>query len=162
LLEKLPARWRARAVLSDAGSRAAGADAEALDESTAIAVAEVVERHAMDARDRFGAREGAGNGLPAVVAALQRAQVETLLIVDDPSSTDLAWIGPEANQLALDRDEVAAMGVAQPRRVRADAALLRALVQTDGGIVFVGPDEVDLEHGVGAVLRWTDAATAPG
>jgi hypothetical protein len=159
LAEKLPARWRARTVQSDAGSRAPGADEEALDESTVVAVAEVAEQQAVDARDRFGAQEGAGNGLPAVVAALQRAQVDTLLLVDDPSSTDEAQIGSEATQLALSRDEVVAMGVAEPRRVRADAALVRALVGTDAGIVFVGPDEVDLEHGVGAVLRWNDATT---
>jgi hypothetical protein len=159
LVEKLPPRWRVRTVQSDAGSRAPGADEEALDESTVIAVAEVAEQQAVDARDRFGAQEGAGDGLPAVVAALQRAQVDTLLLVDDPSSTDHAWIGSEANQLALSRDEVAAMGVADPRRVRADAALVRALVGTDAGIVFVGPDEVDLQHGVGAVLRWNDATT---
>jgi hypothetical protein len=159
LIGRLPARWRARAVQSDAGSRAPGADEEALDESTVIAVAEVAERQAVDARDRFGAQDGAGTGLPPVVAALQRAQVETLLLVDDPSSTDQAWIGPRANQLALTGDEVAAMGVGDPQRVRADAALLRALAGADGGIVFVGPDEVALEHGVGAVLRWNDTAT---
>lgn len=161
LLTQLPKRWQDRAVQTDTGSRAPGADPDALDDVTLQAVAEVADRHTRDALDRYGEQEGAGRGLAAVVRALQREQVAALLIVDDPSSTDELWVGPEPNQLALDPDELREMGVEEPVRVRADAALVRALTCTGADLVLVGPDDADLEHGVGAVLRYRDAAT-PG
>jgi hypothetical protein len=149
LAERLPARWRDRVVPTEGG----GGE---IDDATATAVAEVAARRAADALDRFGAQQGAANGLPAVVAALQKAQVETLLLVDDPSSTDRAWIGPEPGHLALDRAELEALGVERPEPTRADAALVRALVGTDADLILVGPDEAPLDGGVGAVLRWRD------
>jgi hypothetical protein len=159
LFDQLPKRWQARSVLSDAGSRAAGADPEALDDATTVAVAEVADRRTREAVDRFGAQAGLGNGLAAVVTALQREQVEAVLIVDDPSSTDELWIGPEPAQLALDPAQLREMGVEEPVRVRADAALVRALAGTGADLVLVGPDDADLRHGVGAVLRYADAST---
>ncbi|MGN9906796.1 baeRF2 domain-containing protein [Phytohabitans sp. LJ34] len=160
LLDQLPKRWRERAVVTDAGSRAAGADPEPLDDATTVAVADVADRRTRDAVDRFGAQAGVGNGLAAVVNALQREQVEAMLIVDDPSSTDELWIGPEPAQLALDPAQLTEMGVEEPVRVRADAALVRAVAGTGADLVLVGPDDADLRHGVGAVLRYTDASTA--
>jgi hypothetical protein len=159
LLTQLPKRWQDRAVQTDAGSRAAGADPEALDDVTVQAVADVAARRPRAALDRYGEQEGAGRGLGAVVRALQREQVGVLLIVDDPSSTDELWVGPEPNQLAMDPEEVREMGVDEPVRVRADAALVRAATCTGADLVLVGPDDVDLEHGVGAVLRYRDPAT---
>ncbi|MDG4831275.1 Vms1/Ankzf1 family peptidyl-tRNA hydrolase [Solwaraspora sp. WMMD1047] len=162
LAAALPARWQSRIVQTEAGSRADGADPRALDDVTAQAVAEVAEAHANAALDRFGSQERIGEGLAAVVAALQRGQVETMLIVDDPSSTDRLWIGPEPTEIAVAPDELAAMAVTEPQRVRADAALLRALVGTDAGLTVLGPDEApELTDGVGAVLRYADAGT-PG
>jgi hypothetical protein len=51
------------------------------------------------------------------------------------------------------------MGVQHPQRVRADAALLRALAATEANLVLVTPDEIDLDGGVGALLRYADAST---
>lgn len=159
LFDQLPKRWRERTVLTDAGSRAAGADLEGLDEAAAVAVAEVAQRRTREAVDRFGAQEGLGNGLAAVVTALQREQAEAVLIVDDPSSTDELWVGPEPAQLALDPAQLREMGVEEPVRVRADAALVRAAAGTGADLVLVGPGEIDLRHGIGAVLRYADAST---
>lgn len=159
LLDQLPKRWRERAVVTDAGSRAAGADPEPLDDATTVAVADVADRRTRDAVDRFGAQAGVGNGLAAVVTALQREQVEAVLIVDDPSSTDELWIGPDPAQLALDPAQLREMGVEEPVRVRADAALVRAVAGTGADLILVGQDDADLRHGVGAVLRYTDAST---
>lgn len=159
LLTQLPKRWQERAVQTDAGSRAAGADPEALDDVTVQAVAEAADRHTRAAIDRYAEQEGAGAGLAAVVEALRREQVAQLLIVDDPSSTAELWVGTEPSHLALDDGELREMGVAEPVRARADAALVRALAGTGAELVLVGPDDVDLPDGVGAVLRYTDAAT---
>ncbi|MFY1694112.1 MULTISPECIES: Vms1/Ankzf1 family peptidyl-tRNA hydrolase [unclassified Solwaraspora] len=159
LISELPRRWQSRTVQTDVGSRAVGADPEPLTEVTIQAIAEVAAAHTGQALDRYGAQRGRGDGIGAVVDALQRAQVDTLLLVDDPSSTQRLWIGPEPTHIALDPDELTAMSVAAPREVRADAALLRALAGTDADLVLVGPGEADLDGGVGAVLRYLDPAT---
>jgi hypothetical protein len=163
IVERLPARWRDRVVRTEAGSRAAGADNTPLDEVTILAVSEVAERHNREVLDRFMSQYGndmaAGTGLAAVVAALQRGQVDTVLIVDDPSANGELWIGPKPNQLAYTAEDVRAMGVSSPQRTRADAALLRAVTLTDARLVLVGPGEAPLSGGVGAVLRYADAST---
>ena len=161
LVDRLPKRWRMRVVESDVGSRAPGADPEPLDDLTARAVAELASATAMEALDRFGTQRGqdpdAGNGLAAVVAALQRAQVDTGLLVHDPSAAHELWIGPQATEIAATAGELRAMGVENPQRVRADAALLRALAGTDADLVLVTQDAAPLHGGIGAVLRYVDA-----
>ncbi|MEU4567794.1 Vms1/Ankzf1 family peptidyl-tRNA hydrolase [Micromonospora sp. NPDC023956] len=159
---QLPARWQDRLVRTDAGERADGADPTAMEDVTVQAVAEVADRRIQETLDRFGVQEDVGAGLDAVVGALQRDQVDTMLIVDDPSSTDELWIGPEPTEIATDPGQLTAMAVDHPERVRADAALVRALVGTDAAVTVLGPDEApELTDGVGAVLRYVDAGT-PG
>lgn len=159
---QMPQRWQDLVVRTDAGSRAGGADPTLLDDLTVQTVAEVADQRISAALDRFGTQEDVGGGLDAVVAALQRNQVDTMLIVDDPSATGELWIGPQPTDIATEPGQLAAMSVAQPQRVRADAALVRALVGTDAELTVLGPDEApDLPDGVGAVLRYVDAAT-PG
>ena len=163
LIDQLPARWRDRVVRTEAGSRAPGADNGGLDEITLRSVAEVAERHTRSALDRFLIQYGndlaAGTGLEAVVAGLQRGQVDTVLMVDDPSATGELWIGPEPTQLAMAPDQLRMMGVESPRRTRVDAAILRAVAMTDARLVLVTSGEAPLNGGVGAVLRYADAST---
>ncbi|WP_433266500.1 Vms1/Ankzf1 family peptidyl-tRNA hydrolase [Micromonospora vinacea] len=162
-VERLPVRWRDRTVRTDAGSRHAGADNSTLDDVTVQAIAEVADRHTRDTIDRYQAQAGDGTaptGLAEVVAALQRGQVDTVLLVNDASSTDTLWIGPDDPTLvAADEETVRALGVPDPQRVRADAALLRAIAGTDADLVLVGPDDAPLAQGIGAVLRYADATT---
>jgi hypothetical protein len=133
-----------------------------MDDLTVQTIAEVADRRISAALDRFGMQEDVGGGLDAVVSALQRNQVDTMLIVDDPSSTDQLWIGPDPTEIASDPGQLAAMSVDDPLRVRDDAALIRALVGTDAELTVLGPEEApDLTDGIGAVLRYVDAGT-PG
>lgn len=161
---QLPKRWQDRVVLTDAGSRHAGADEAALDDMTVQAIADVSDRHIRAAIDRYQAQRGdhvASTGLADVVTRLQRGQIDTVLLVNDRSSTDELWIGPDDPTLiATDPQELRQSGVAEPQRVRADAALLRAIAGTGAHLVLVGAGEVPLEHGIGAVLRYADASTA--
>jgi hypothetical protein len=163
LATQLPERWQDRMVLTDAGprSRAAGAEPDRLDEVTVQAIAEVAAEHTRTALDRFGMQEGVGSGLDAAVEALARRQVDTLLIADDPSSTDQLWVGPDPTDVATESEHLTALAVPDPVPVRADAALVRALVGGDAGLVLIGPDEAPDPDGVGVVLRYVDAAT-PG
>jgi hypothetical protein len=162
--DRLPRVWRDRLVSTDAGSRHAGAGQGALDDVTVQAIADIAERQVRAAVDRYGAQSGArtaGTGLADVVARLRRGQVDTVLLADDPSSTDMLWIAPDdATLIAVDERLLRESGVEDPQRVRADAALIRAIAGTDANLVLVGPGEVELEHGIGAVLRYADASTA--
>ncbi|MET8354083.1 MULTISPECIES: Vms1/Ankzf1 family peptidyl-tRNA hydrolase [unclassified Micromonospora] len=159
---QMPERWQDLMVRTDAGSRAGGADQTLLDDLTVQTIAEVADQRISAALDRFGVQEDVGAGLDAVVSALQRNQVDTMLIVDDPSANGELWVGPEPTEIAVDPGQLAAMSVTDPQRVRADAALVRALVGTDAALTVLGPDEApELSDGVGAVLRYVDAST-PG
>ncbi|MEU3456996.1 Vms1/Ankzf1 family peptidyl-tRNA hydrolase [Micromonospora sp. NPDC006766] len=159
---QLPERWQDVLVRTDAGARTGGADPTAMDDVTVQTIAEVADKRITAALDRFGMQEDVGAGLDAVVAALQRNQVDTMLIVDDPSADGELWIGPEPTEIATDPRQLEAMSVADPQRVRADAALLRALVGTDAELTVLAPEEApELTDGVGAVLRYVDAST-PG
>jgi hypothetical protein len=46
--------------------------------------------------------------------------------------------------------------------VHADDALIRAAAYTDAELVLVSEDDVQLDDGVGAVLRYVDEATVRG
>ncbi|WP_320066263.1 Vms1/Ankzf1 family peptidyl-tRNA hydrolase [Micromonospora sp. RTGN7] len=159
---QLPERWQDLVVRTDAGSRHAGADPTLMDDLTVQTIAEVADQRITAALDRFGMQEDVGAGLDAVVSALQRNQVDTMLLVDDPSSTEELWIGPAPTDIATGPGQLTALSVPDPHRVRADAALVRALVGTDAELAVLAPDEApELTDGVGAVLRYVDAAT-PG
>ncbi|MCZ7437973.1 Vms1/Ankzf1 family peptidyl-tRNA hydrolase [Micromonospora sp. WMMC241] len=159
---QLPERWQDVLVRTDAGARTGGADDTLMDDLTVQTVAEVADRRIAAALDRFGVQEDVGAGLDAVVAALQRNQVDTMLIVDDASADGELWVGPEPTEIATDPAQLADMSVADPQRVRADAALLRALIGTDADLTVLAPEEApELTDGVGAVLRYVDAGT-PG
>ncbi|MFD0788454.1 peptide chain release factor 1, partial [Micromonospora azadirachtae] len=138
---QMPVRWQDLVVRTDAGSRAGGADQTLLDDLTVQTIAEVADQRITAALDRFGTQEDVGAGLAAVVSALQRNQVDNMLIVDDPSANGELWIGPEPTEIAVDPGQLSAMSVDDPQRVRADAALVRALVGTDAELTVLGPDE---------------------
>ncbi|MGC9669174.1 Vms1/Ankzf1 family peptidyl-tRNA hydrolase [Planosporangium sp. 12N6] len=163
LIGQLPEWWQKRYIETDAGARAPGADPDHLDDVTLQAVAELAARHVNEVIDAFQTQRGrdaaAGVGLAATVSALQRSQIDTVLLVNDLSSTAKLWVGENPNEIALTADELRAMGTGNPQQVRADAALLRALAATDADLVLVSPDEVDLDGGVGALLRYADAST---
>jgi Bacterial archaeo-eukaryotic release factor family 2 len=161
--ERLPLRWRERVVVTDAGTRHEDGEAH-FDDVTLQAIAEVADRHAREAIDRYNAQRGdgtTGGGLADVVMRLQRGQADTVLLIDDPSSTDTLWISPDDPMLvAVDQFELRDSGINNPTEVRADEALLRAIVGTSAELVLVEPGEVELEHGIGAILRYADGDTA--
>jgi hypothetical protein len=164
LIPKLPKRWHDHVVRTEAGSRGAGADETALDDVTIQAIADTANRHTQDVLDRFRVQQGDGTastGLTDVVTRLQRGQADTVLLVNDESSTDKLWIAPDDPTLiAVDDQPLREAGVQDPLRVRADAALVRAIAGTGAQLILIGPDEVELEHGIGAVLRYADASSA--
>lgn len=154
------------------GSRADGVNVEAFR----ARLDEVLEAHRERRREAVVARlrEGLGRGDGAVTAlgdvvdVLRKGQVDELVVLRDDAGASVArlnekslWVGPEPLQLGLSRSEVAALGVPedQARRLRADVAVLRAALAQDAGFTFALEGSVDLLDGIGAILRWSDAAT---
>jgi hypothetical protein len=144
------------------GGREPGASHVQLDDAIQGVLLQRALRERARVLDRLGAARGHGlavTGVSAVVAAVRRSQVDTLVLAEDPSSTLHAWIGPQPLQLGLVEDDLFAMGVAVPQRDRLDAALVRALAGTDASLLTVPPDDVTLPDGIAALLRYTDEAT---
>lgn len=162
LREHAGERTRELLVHVEGGGRADGSSPESLHEAVEEVLA--VRRHEIESGDvdRFeqqrGRQEAATEGLDAVVDALRKAQVEELLLQDDPSSTATLWVGSEPTQIGTTREELAALGVDDPHPVRADAAISWALLSMDAGITLV-QDPPILRDGIGALLRWSDAST---
>ncbi len=159
LLDKLPEAVRSVVVELDDVGRAAGVSREALERRVAGALdrwqqAEVGDLIAEFEQER-GQRDRAAEEFAAVAEAARQGQVDTLL-VNGPVLDDLppVWIGPAAEQFAGSRDEVAALGVPDPVRERADAALVRAVAATDGAVRYVDPARLGLKDGVAALLRY--------
>ena len=99
----------------------------------------------------------AAEGVPAVVSAAQRRQVEALLV--QPGSPDPArtvWIGPSPDQVAVDRKELESLGVSRPQAARADDALVRSAVAANAEVFAVPEDSREPAGGIGAVLRWSN------
>jgi hypothetical protein len=146
------------------GGRAEGVDSEKQDAEVDAVVAQASAELDQAVLDRFAeayGRAGSGvgdrlavGGVDDTVAALRQAQVDTLLLVDDPSSDLRAWIGPDPVHLARTAGELAALGVTDPAEDRLDAALVRAAAGTDATIVTLAPGRLDLPDGIGATLRY--------
>jgi Bacterial archaeo-eukaryotic release factor family 2 len=167
LVDALGEHARGLVVQLEHGTRHEGGDEEKLRAAVDEAVARVAADQDQAVVDRFNQALGraasgvddvlAAAGLADTVGALRAAQVETLLIVDDPSSDALAWIGPEPVHIALTAQELTELGVREPVQDRLDAALVRAAAGTDASIVTLAPGQLQLTHGLGATFRYPTA-----
>lgn len=163
LREYLPSRAQDVLVEVDEGGAAAGSDPDALDRALDRVLAETLARADGAVLERFererGQQDRAVEGLADTLAALRRAQVDTVVVVDDPSSDAQLWIGPEPTLLGISEQELRDLGVADPVQDRADAALVRAAVGTSAGLLVAASGQVAVAEGVGALLRYSDAST---
>ncbi|MEU5524505.1 hypothetical protein ABZ759_28560 [Streptomyces sp. NPDC047860] len=107
-------------------------------------------------RSRHG---DSSEGMAAVVRALQRGQVQALLVNDQPGlSSARLWTGPEPTHIALSEEELKAFGVPSVAQGPADSLLIRAAARTDAELVVVPHEELALKDGIGALLRYTTPA----
>jgi hypothetical protein len=155
VLEELSEPILARTTESERSS-GPGLDAE---------VADAVERRRTEriraAVERFEEQLTKGrravDGLSGVVGALRNAQVASLLLEDGVNVGTPVWIGPRCTDVAVSADELRDLGVTEPVRDRADAALIRALAGTDGELLLVTLDAWHADQGLGALLRYAGA-----
>jgi hypothetical protein len=147
----------------DEGGVAPGADRHALDQAIEEAVVRTLAADERGVVDRFnqerGRHESAVEGLAETIDALRRAQVDTLIVVDDPTAEGTLWVGSEPTLLSESADQLRVLGDDRPAQDRADAALVRAAVGTGAAMLVAAQGQVEAKDGVGAVLRYADAAT---
>ncbi|MEE4590563.1 hypothetical protein V2J94_01400 [Streptomyces sp. DSM 41524] len=171
--DRLPEPLRARTEETRHGSRAAGCS-EQLNAEIDHARAEYARAHLETVLDLFRAgrgrpggpalsghdgtgppSSGAAEGVPAVVEAMRRHQAATLLL--GHAGGDMrheVWIGPDADQVAVQRSQARAMGVRTPEPARADDALMRSATVADTEVLVVPEGLQGPAGGLGAVLRW--------
>ncbi|HEX6501032.1 MAG TPA: Vms1/Ankzf1 family peptidyl-tRNA hydrolase [Micromonosporaceae bacterium] len=175
LMDHLPAAVRPLVVETEAGSRAAGAATEPLDEAVDRAVASRIDERRAEVRDRFlrGFAHGlATAGRDRVLGALRRSQVDTLLMAA-PGGADgtpvpgtdgvdgTVWMDPgDTSKVAANHAELESLGVDRSEPVPAAEALIAAAAATDADLVVFDPQELDMDDGVGAVLRYSLPASA--
>ncbi len=153
---------RASAIVVElrAGGRGSGVDEDALRKEVAEAVRVRAVEAVIEVTDRFqeelGRQGAAVEGLAAVVTALRKAQVDTLLLRDDPPETTQLYVGPEPLLIGVTEEDVRELGVEHVRPARGDAALVAALAASDASIVLVPRDGPRPANGIGALLRYAD------
>ena len=162
LSDKAHAAWSDLVVTMEEGGRAAGADREPVERRTAELIAEHEARDIATAVEQVqaaGAHGLAVTGVPAVVDALRKGQVETLLLTDpwDEDSTLLVGNGPL--ELGVKQQDMDALGV-HGEVVPAGAALVSAAVASAAGVLVVPSAALPGEESVAAILRYTDASTS--
>jgi len=146
------------------GGESAGIDEEAFDNAVNDEVTETA-RHSLEERyaiyeQRLGKGGAAAEGLADVVAAAGQSQLDTLFIGEDFDADHPAWIGSDAIQVALTRDELKRLGVDLALQVPVGSALLRAAVCTDAEAHFVPNElptatgEAGMRDNIGALLRY--------
>ncbi|MFI0817842.1 hypothetical protein ACH4TX_15245 [Streptomyces sp. NPDC021098] len=170
--DRLPEPLRDRAVEARHGSRTPGSARELLEAEIDHARADHARAHLEAVLDLFragrgrpgghavsghdgSAPSGAAEGVPAVVEALRSHQAATLLLGQvGGDMRHEVWIGPGADQVAVQRAQVRALGVSAPEPARADDALMRSAAVADTEVLLVPEGVPGPAGGLGAVLRW--------
>lgn len=159
VLEQLRKGTRPLVAESESGYRDRKASDEGLQREVAEVVEQVVASRINDVVHDFererGERSRAVEGWESTVAALQHGQVETLLraVPDSTEHPAQLHVGPANGEVALRASELGEGAEPAP----ADSALVRSLVDTSASLVLVDPEKVQLEGGIGAVLRFTES-----
>jgi hypothetical protein len=160
LADQADGTWKDIVVQMDEGGRAAGADREPVHRRAAELVAEHEARECAEALEKVqaaGAHGLAVTGLEAVVEALRKSQVETLVIADDPEHATTLLVGNSPLELGVNQQEMDALGT-HGTVAPADGALIAAAAASNADVVVV-PLSAAPEHPVAAILRYTDDST---
>ncbi|MGH2683958.1 MAG: Vms1/Ankzf1 family peptidyl-tRNA hydrolase, partial [Actinomycetota bacterium] len=140
------------------GGRAAGTDKEATLEEARRRMQILVDQETGRILERFreevGQRDLAMEGKDNTLEALTRAQVDTLLVHDDPEDDRPASFTSDPIPVAATEARLAELGVEPRTEGRLIDVLIRAALGT-GATVRVIPAESGVADNVGALLRWT-------
>lgn len=157
LREELPPGV-AELVVEVDGTRAAdgapGADPTAVERHVAAVVARDTRDLVGKLSEELGQNDRGRAGVADTLAALTAAQVQVLLVRDDPDDRRTAWFGAEPSVVGQRAADLAGLGVEGTVEGRLADVLLRAALGTGAGVRMLGSD-VDVPDGVGAILRWS-------
>ena len=159
LADQASGAWSDLIVSIDEGGRPEGADRGVVDERAALLVAEHEARELARTTEQIeaaGAHGLAVTGTEAVVEALRKGQVETLVLADEPVDEKLL-VGDDPLTLAADQHDMDALGT-HGRVVPHDRALLAAAVATSAAVVVVPRAALPGGVPVAAVLRYSDTS----
>lgn len=140
------------------GSRAVdgGKDDVAVEAArmVATAVAEDTVALLQKFKEEKGQGDRAAEGMARVLEALAAAQVDTLLLADDPDDNRTAYYGDQPNTVALDAVTVKDMGADNPQEDRLADVLIRAAWGTGAAVRIVPSSALRHGDGVAAILRF--------
>ena len=157
LADRASGVWSDLVVSIDEGGRPEGADREVVQERASQLVDEHAAREIADVVEKVeaaGAHGLAVTGTEAVVDALRKGQVETLVLADDPEDEKLL-VGEEPLALGVNQHDMDALGT-HGSVVPHDRALIAAAVATSAGVVVAPRAALPDGAPVAAVLRYSD------
>lgn len=155
LVHALADRTRVHTVELDVGSRAAGANTEAVDEAISEEFAKRRLQALDDVAERLRAELGRGSGLAAegldgVSRELRAGNVATLVFGDMGERTVL--VGDDPTWVATSTTELSEFGSSETSTRRADEALPFAALAGSGDVVRID-ERIELVDGCAALLR---------
>ena len=156
LREHLPQEIDGLLTIIEGGRRPEASDDEIEREVSRIVEAAVDRETAalIEALQReLAQKDRAVAGAAETLQMLARAQVEVVLVAEDPDDDRKAWFGPEPVHAATTERTLRELGVEQPREARLVDVAVRAALGT-GAAIRVIPSEAGLDDGMGAILRW--------
>lgn len=112
------------------GGRNPDGSAEHVAVEVERAVRTSAAKAAVDTLERFkeerGQHDRAADGPGATIEALQRAQVDVLVVHDGPEDERTAWFGGEPTELGARAEDVRTLGAPQPHEGRLVDVVIRA------------------------------------
>jgi hypothetical protein len=140
-----------------AGGRSADGSAEEIDDAAHRWVRTAAARTTVELLEKFreerGQHDRAADGFEATVDALNRGQVDVLLVHDGTDDDRRLWGGRDAVPVVGDEHAARDLGVEEPRSGARFDVLVRAALGTGAGVWLV-PRSGGPTDGVGAILRW--------
>ena len=155
----LPTPWQEKYVAVPGGRGEGGEDF--VEQRVHDTVALHVARETLDLLAEFAQERGqtkrACDGVEDVVAALRKAQVQTLLLATDADASRTLFFGDDPAVLGTSRDEVTALGADRVQEGPALDVLVRAAAATGADVMVVPHEPKQAPNGgVGAILRYAD------
>lgn len=158
LRDDLPERLRTDLVVVPGGGRHADGSDDVIERRVETAVAERVARDEQVVLDHYnqalGRHEGAASGLSEVVAALQQGLVGTLVMRTPDLPGRTLYYGPQSADVAIERDELSALGISDISEGAACDVILRAAAHSGAQVLTLADGrDAPVADGVGAILR---------